>query len=204
VPTWLRFTVFVLCLLPLGWLIYALVMGSLGPDPAEPIMHITGEWALRMLLLTLLISPLRRWTGWNPWLKLRRMLGLYAFFYGSLHLLAYGQLFLGWTPALLWEELLERPYITAGFVGWLMMLPLAVTSTRAMRRRLGVNWRRLHRLVYAVAVLACVHLLWQARSDIGEALVYILLTGGLLAWRMKHYRPLKGRSRSPLGEAPSP
>jgi len=192
----IRWTLFALCLLPLAGLIHALATGSIGPDPAEQIMHVTGEWALRILLLTLLISPLRRWTGWAPWLRLRRMLGLYAFFYASLHLLAFGQLLLGWTPALLWEELLERPYITVGFAAWLFMLPLAITSTRTMQRRLGANWRRLHRLVYPVAILACLHLLWQVRSDIGEALIYIVITGSLLGWRLMGYR---ARNRDKAG-----
>jgi sulfoxide reductase heme-binding subunit YedZ len=179
--------VFVLCLLPFAWLVYGAASNGLGPDPAESIMHITGEWALRLLLLTLLVSPLRRWPGWTVVLKLRRMLGLYAFFYACIHLLSFSHFYIGWTAAALIEELAERPYITVGFAAWLLLLPLAVTSTRTMQRRLRRNWQRLHRLVYAVAVLACCHILWQARSDIGEALVYILLFAVLLAWRVKRF-----------------
>ena len=113
-PLTLRIGVFSACLLPFAWLIYAIATNALGPDPAEAVMHVTGEWSLRMLALTLLISPLRQWTGWAPWMKLRRMLGLYAFFYACLHLFSFLQLFIGWTPARIWEELVERPYITAG------------------------------------------------------------------------------------------
>jgi len=180
----LRVGVFALCLLPAGWLVYAAGSGGLGPDPAESIMHLSGEWSLRMLLLTLLVPLLRRWTGWSAWLKLRRMLGLYAFFYACTHLVSFCHFYVGWTPSILVEELAERPYITAGFAAWLLMLPLAITSTRGMQRRLRRNWQRLHYLVYPVALLACGHLLWQARSDIGEALAYTTVVVALLGWRL--------------------
>ena len=176
---------FTVCLLPFLWLLYGAVTGGLGPDPAEAIMHVTGEWGLRLLALTLLMSVLRKWLG-RPWpLRLRRMLGLYTFFYACVHLASFAHFYIGWTGAILLEELAERPYITVGFLGWLLMLPLAVTSTREMQRRLGRNWLRLHRLVYPAAVLCCVHLIWQIRSDAAEALVYSLVFALLLAWRLK-------------------
>jgi len=187
----LKTGVFTLCLLPFAWLVYGAAIAGLGPDPAESIMHITGEWALRLLLLTLLVSPLRQWSGWRVVLKLRRMLGLYAFFYACVHLLSFCHFYIGWTAAALIEELAERPYITVGFAAWLLLLPLAVTSTRGMQRLLRGNWRRLHRLVYPVALLACCHILWQARSDIGEALIYILLFVILLAPRVKRFATLQ-------------
>ena len=184
----IRGGVFTLALLPFIWVSYAAATGGLGPDPAEALMHVTGEWSLRLLALTLLVSPLRAWTGWSLLLKLRRMLGLYAFFYGCIHLLSFLQFYVGWTPAGLLEELVERPYITMGFMAWLLMLPLAITSTRGMQRRLRRNWLRLHRLVYPAAILACLHLLWQARSDIGEALFYIGIFVVLLGWRLRRRR----------------
>ena len=184
----IRGGVFTLALLPFIWVFYAAATGGLGPDPAEALMHVTGEWSLRLLALTLLVSPLRAWTGWSLLLKLRRMLGLYAFFYGCIHLLSFLQFYVGWTPAGLLEELAERPYITMGFMAWLLMLPLAITSTRGMQRRLRRNWLRLHRLVYPAAILACLHLLWQARSDIGEALFYIGIFVVLLGWRLRRRR----------------
>ena len=183
-----RSGVFVLCFLPFAWLVYAVASDGLGPDPAEAVMRETGEWALRLLAATLLVSPLRQWTGWSLVMKLRRMLGLYAFFYGCIHLLAFLQLFVGWSIGPLLEEVAERPYITMGFIAWCLMLPLAATSTRAMQRRLRRNWQRLHRLVYPAAVLACLHLLWQARSDVGEALAYIVIFALLLGWRVRRYR----------------
>ena len=184
----IRGGVFTLALLPFIWVSYAAATGGLGPDPAEALMHVTGEWSLRLLALTLLVSPLRAWTGWSLLLKLRRMLGLYAFFYGCIHLLSFVQFYVGWTPAGLLEELAERPYITMGFMAWLLMLPLAITSTRGMQRRLRRNWLRLHRLVYPAAILGCLHLLWQARSDIGEALFYIGIFAVLLGWRLRRRR----------------
>ena len=168
-------------------------------------MRETGEWALRILALTLLVTPLRRLTGWSWVMKLRRMFGLYAFFYGCVHLLAFLQFLVGWSLPPLLEELVERPYITMGFAAWCLMLPLAVTSTRGMQRRLGRNWRRLHRSIYPAAVLACLHLLWQARSDIGEALVYIAMFACLLGWRFYDSRRLRvapARPHSGVGLGP--
>lgn len=189
-----RGLIFILCALPFLWLVYAAVAGGLGPDPAEALMHITGEWSLRFLALTLLMSPLRAWTGWSLSIRLRRMFGLYTFFYACIHFFTFLQFFIGWTSGRLIEELVERPYITLGFSAWLLMLPLALTSTRGMQRRLRGNWQRLHRLVYPAAVLACLHLLWQARSDVGEALVYLVIFSVLLGWRVR--RPGRKQPRA--------
>lgn len=182
---WLKPAVFIACAMPFVWLFHGAVTGGLGPDPAEAIMHVTGEWGLRLLALTLLTSVLRKWLG-SPWpMRLRRMLGLYTFFYACVHLASFAHFYTAWTGAILLEELAERPYVTAGFLAWTLMLPLAVTSTRNLQRRLGRNWLRLHRLVYPAAVLACVHLVWQIRSDAAEALVYSLIFALLLAWRVR-------------------
>ncbi|MCX2979156.1 sulfite oxidase heme-binding subunit YedZ [Candidatus Marimicrobium litorale] len=193
-----RASVFVLCALPFAWLLYGAVYGGLGPDPGEALMHSTGEWSLRILAMTLLMSPLRVWTG-KPWvIKLRRMLGLYAFFYATIHFTLFLQFYTGWAGAALLQELVERPYVSAGFAAWCIMLPLAITSTRGMRRRLGQRWIKLHRQIYVAAIIACIHLLWQARSDIGEALAYLLVFGLLLAWRFR--RALKANSRLKPGK----
>ena len=184
---------FIGCALPFLWLLYGAVTAGLGPDPAEAIMHVTGEWSLRLLALTLFMSVLRKWLG-RPWpLRLRRMLGLYTFFYACIHLTCFAHFYTGWTGTILLQELAERPYITMGFLAWVLMLPLAVTSTRQMQRRLGRTWVRLHRLVYPAAMLACIHLFWQIRSDATEALVYSLIFALLLAWRVKHRRVLLRR-----------
>lgn len=184
----LKPVVFLLCLLPFGWLVYAAGTNALGPDPAESIMHLTGEWSLRILLVTLAVSPVRKIWGWRWPMTLRRMLGLFAFFYATVHLASFSHFYIGWTLSILLEELVERPYITVGALAWVLMLPLAVTSTRKMQRRLKRNWRRLHRAVYPAAMLACLHLLWQARSDLGEPILYSVLLFMLLIWRLPVYR----------------
>jgi sulfoxide reductase heme-binding subunit YedZ len=157
---------------------------ALGADPVAAIEHRTGLWALRLLLLTLAITPLRQLTGQTVLLRFRRMLGLYAFFYASLHLAAYLVLDLGgyWTQ--LFEEIAKRPYITVGFAAWLLLVPLAVTSTLGWMRRLGRRWGQLHRLVYAVAVLAVLHFWWLVKSDVREPAIYAGVAAVLLGWRI--------------------
>ena len=194
----IRVGTFLACLLPFLWLVYSIAENRLGPDPGEALMHVTGEWALRILALTLLVSPLRSWTGVSWLLKLRRMLGLYAFFYACLHFGVFLQIYIGWTGAALAEELAERPYVSAGFAAWLIMLSLALTSTRKTRRRMGKLWTKLHKQVYSVAIIACLHILWQARSDIGEAVVYIVVFALLLGWRVRRaWSTEKAGSTSP-------
>ena len=156
---------------------------TLGADPVAEIEHRLGLWALRLLLITLAITPLRQLSGQPVLIRFRRLLGLYAFFYASLHLAAY----LGldrrgyWTQ--IFEEIAKRPYITVGFTAWLLLVPLALTSTQGWVRRLGRNWIRLHRLVYVVGVLAILHFWWLVKSDIREPLLYAALLAVLLGWR---------------------
>lgn len=166
--------VFIAALVPLAVLVKEVVSGGIGPDPGQAITERLGLTAFQLLLLTLSITPLKKLTGWNGWLRYRRMLGLFVLFYASLHILAFLQLLLGWRD--LWATFTERPYIIVGASAFLLMLPLAVTSTKAMMKRVGRGWKPLHRLIYLAAVLVWVHFLWQARSDITEMVVY----GGIL------------------------
>lgn len=156
---------------------------ALGADPIAELEHRTGLWALRFLLITLAITPLRQLTGQPVVVRFRRMLGLYAFFYASLHLAAYLGLDLRgyWSQVL--EEIVKRPYITVGFAAWLLLVPLAITSTLGWMKRLGRNWGRLHTLVYAIGVLAVLHFWWLVKSDIREPLLYAAILAGLLGWR---------------------
>ena len=156
---------------------------ALGADPIAEIEHRTGLWALRMLMITLAITPLRQLTGQPVLIRFRRMLGLYAFFYASLHLAAYLGLDLRGYWAQIFEEIVKRPYITVGFTAWLLLLPLAITSTKGWIKRLGRNWGRLHKLVYVIGVLAVLHFWWLVKSDIREPLLYAAILAVLLGWR---------------------
>ena len=177
----LKPALFLALLLPAASLIWR----DMGANPVETITHATGSWALRLLLVTLAITPLRRLTGWGELLRLRRMLGLYAFFYALLHFLTYAVLDQGLLLSAVLEDVLERPYITLGFAVFLMLIPLAATSTDGMIRRLGVKrWRRLHRLVYPAALGGLFHFLWLVKADLREPLVHLAILLLLLAFRL--------------------
>lgn len=182
---WSGWVLFSVCALPLAWLSASVIAGRLGPDPVQVVMLETGQWALILLLLTLGMSPLRRWSGWSGFLLHRRQLGLWAFVYATLHLLLFAQAYVAWSATMLYEEFLERTYISAGLVAWLLLLPLALTSTRAAQRRLRRRWGQLHRLIYPAVLLACLHVWWQVRSDVGEALLYSAIAFALLAARLR-------------------
>lgn len=171
-------------LLPALFLVTGAFTDRLGANPVEAITHTTGEWTLRFLVATLAITPLRRLFSWRLVAPYRRSFGLLAFFYACLHFATYLVLDLGLEPALLVEDVLERPFVTAGFTGLVCMVPLALTSTRAMARRLGRRWKTLHRLAYVAGVCGVVHFLWLVKADLREPLVYAVLVGGLLALRL--------------------
>lgn len=178
----IRAVFFVLCLTPLFVLTAAVISNSLGPDPAEHLMHETGDWAMRFMVLVLAATPLSR-LGWSRLARYRRMLGLYAWFYSTLHLLIFAQVYIGWSGGILIEELAERPYVLVGFLAWLMLVALGVSSANGIRRKMGRNWRKLHKLAYLVAILGAIHLWWLSRSDVGEALLYGLVVVVLLLFR---------------------
>ena len=166
---------------------------ALGADPVAEIEHRLGLWALRLLLATLAITPLRQLTGQPVLVRFRRMLGLYAFAYATLHFSAYLVLDLRGYWAIVFEEIAKRPYITVGFAAWLLLVPLAVTSTKGWIRRLGRNWARLHKLVYLVGVLAVLHFWWIVKTDVREPLLYAAILAVLLGWRAwKRFGPRKG------------
>jgi sulfoxide reductase heme-binding subunit YedZ len=177
--------VFVACLAPFLVLVNAVASNALGPDPAEHLMHVTGEWVMRFLVLVLLATPLARY-GWPRLARYRRMLGLFVWFYATLHLLVFLQVFIGWSGEQLIEELAERPYVLVGFLAWMILVPLGVTSAKAIRRKMGRHWRKLHKLAYAVAVLGWLHLFWLSRSDVGDAVVYGLIFLILFVARVRH------------------
>jgi len=180
----LKAVLFVACVIPLARLGWLALHHGLGANPIEYITRSTGWWVLSFLLLALLVTPLRRLSGWNWLLRLRRMLGLYAFFYACLHFSIYIWLdqFFDWQGIL--KDIAKRPFITVGFTAFVFLIPLAATSTNAMVRRLGAGrWQALHRLVYAIAILGVLHFWWLVKKDITEPLIFATLLGALLAAR---------------------
>jgi len=173
-----------LALAPLATLVLAVWQQSLGADPVAELTHRTGDWALRLLLASLAMTPLRLLTG-RPWpIRFRRLLGLYAFFYASLHLAVYVVLDLQGFWSQIFDDILKRPFITVGFTAWLLLLPLAFTSTKGWMKRLGRRWAQLHKAVYAIAVLAVLHFWWLVKADIREPAIYAAILAVLLAIRM--------------------
>lgn len=181
--------VFAACLIPVLLLVRDAFTGGLGVNPIEDVTHRTGGWALRFLLLTLAVTPLRRLAGWHGLIRFRRMLGLFAFFYAVLHFSTYLVFDHFFDLLLILDDVAERKYVTAGFVGFVLMIPLAVTSTAGWIRRLGRRWTVLHRLVYASAAAGVVHFLWLVKIDVAEPLIYAavlaLLLAARVAWRTR-------------------
>lgn len=182
---------FLLALLPLGILLlrsFELAGFGLGANPIEELLHELGRWGLKFLFLTLSITPVRRVLGWNWLLRFRRMLGLFAFFYILLHFSVYAVLDQGLDLAVIIEDVIERPYITLGMTGLLLLIPLAVTSNKSMMRRLGKRWQKLHRLVYVIAVAGMWHFYWQVKLDTLDATVYAVILVVLLGSRIYYRR----------------
>jgi methionine sulfoxide reductase heme-binding subunit len=182
----LKPALFLACLGPLSWLLYgAFLGGDLGVNPVETITNYTGIWTLRLIAISLAVSPLRWLTGWNRIIQFRRMLGLFAFFYGTLHFLTYFILDHSLVFAGLWDDVVKRPYITAGFTAFVLLIPLAVTSTQGWIRRLGGRrWNLLHRLVYATALLAVLHYWWKVKLDTSSPALYAGIMAVLLGVRV--------------------
>lgn len=190
-----RVLVFCLALVPLGGLLSGVLTRSLGPDPGLAVTQSLGSTAFQFLLITLALSPLKKLTGWAGWLRIRRMLGLFCFFYAALHLAAFLQFIAGWQDV--WSALTGRPYIIAGFVSFVLLAPLAITSTTAAMKALGRRWKKLHQWIYPAAVAAWVHHLWQAKGDLSEVVIYGALLFVLLSfrawWFLKRWRIRKIR-----------
>jgi sulfoxide reductase heme-binding subunit YedZ len=197
---WVKLPVFLLGLAPVAWLAYAAFTENLGANPIEEITHETGVWTLRLLALTLLITPLRRLTGWNWLIRFRRMIGLFAFFYGTLHFLTYFWLDQFFDLHSILKDIVKRPFITVGFTAFVLLIPLALTSTTGWIRRLGgKRWNRLHRLVYVSAILGVVHYYWLVKADVSRPLRYGAIIGVLLLARLVHtYRQRPASVRAPV------
>ena len=174
---------FLAALVPAGLLVRGIFTGDLGINPAETIQLETGRWTFKFLLLTLAVTPVRRLTGWNVVIQFRRMLGLFAFFYATLHFSSYWAFDLVFAFGRLFTDIAKRPFILMGFLAWLAMLPLAITSTKGWIRRLGRNWARLHMLIYVAAVCAAIHFAWKVKVFTGDPVIYAAVVAVLLAFR---------------------
>ena len=178
---------FTVCLLPFAWLFYGAWADRLGPNPAETLIRNTGDWVLRFLCLTLVVTPLRQLSGWHALARFRRMLGLFSFFYLVLHFLSYAWLDMGFDVEAIVRDIPKRPFALVGFAAFLLMLPLAATSfNRAIKTLGAARWQALHRLVYAIVQLGLLHFFWMrsAKHDFGEVAVYAVVIALLLGWRL--------------------
>jgi len=178
---------------PFGYVVWRVISNDLGPDPAQELAIETGEWSIRFLLLALAMTPLRQLTGQVGFVRQRRMIGLFALFYAAVHFAVWMTFLLGFRWGRIGAEIVERPFITVGFAAFVILLALGLTSPKFMVRKLGRNWKRLHRSVYAAGVLGVIHLLWIQRSDLTEPVVYggilaLLLGFRLVQWRRKQHQ----------------
>ena len=178
-------SVFLLSTIPFIIIAYKIFLNKLGPEPIKEITHHTGEWTLLFLIFTLAMSPLKQVTNINIWISVRRMLGLFTFFYASLHMLTYVGLDYRFDMNEISKDILTKRYIFAGFAAWLLLVPLALTSSKKMMNILKQYWKKLHRLIYLIALLGATHFIWLVKKDITEPLIYFLIILFLLGFRLK-------------------
>ena len=180
-----RSLVFLLSTIPFIVIAYKIFLNKLGPEPIKEITHHTGEWTLLFLIFTLSMSPLKQITNMNIWISVRRMLGLFAFFYASLHMLTYVGLDYRFNINEISKDILTKRFIFVGFAAWLLLVPLALTSSKKMMSVLKQYWKKLHRLIYLIALLGVTHFIWLVKKDVTEPLIYLLIILFLLAFRVK-------------------
>ncbi len=198
VSKWTKVAVFLSCLIPFGDLVWRIIKSELGANPVEFLQHATGDWTLRFLVFTLCITPFRKLLNLPDLIRFRRMLGLFAFFYVSLHFLTYLGPDQAFDLAAMWNDVAKRPFITVGFAAFVSLIPLAVTSTAGWIRRIGgKRWQMLHRLIYFAAVCGVIHYYWLVKSDVRRPLLYGALVAILLAWRLGSWFS-KRRNQAPV------
>ena len=197
---WTKVVVFLLCLIPFFSLVDRALHNRLGANPVEFLQHSTGDWILRFLLFTLAITPLRKLLNLPDLIRFRRMLGLFAFFYACLHFLTYLGPDQSFSLSAMWKDVAKRPFITVGFLGFVLLIPLALTSTTGWIRRLGgKRWQMLHRAIYISAIAGVVHYYWLVKSDVREPLFYGGLVAILLLWRLGSWiSKRKGQAPAPV------
>ena len=178
-------SIFVLCTIPFLFIFYKILFSKLGPEPVKEITHFTGEWTLIFICLTLSMSPLKRFTNLSIWISFRRMLGLFIFFYATLHLLTYIGLDyrFDWSP--IFDDVIKKKYVFIGFAAWLLMVPLAITSSQKMIKLLRNNWKKIHRLIYVIAIFGSFHYIWLSKTIFFKPLIYFIIIVVLLLLRIK-------------------
>ena len=176
--------VFVLSAIPFVLIVYKIFYNKLGPEPVKEITHFTGEWTLIFICLTLAMSPLKRFTNFNFWIKIRRMLGLFVFFYASLHLLTYVGIDYRFSLQPIFDDVVKKKYIFVGFAAWILLIPLTITSSQKMMFLLKKNWKKLHRLIYVIAILGSLHFIWLSKTIYFKPLIYFVLITVLLVLRI--------------------
>ena len=180
--------VFVLSTIPFVLIVYKIFYNKLGPEPVKEITHFTGEWTLIFICLTLAMSPLKRFTNFNFWIKIRRMLGLFVFFYASLHLLTYVGIDYRFSLQPIFDDVVKKKYIFVGFAAWVLLIPLTITSSQKMMFLLKKNWKKLHRLIYVIAILGSLHFIWLSKTIYFKPLIYFVLITVLLVLRINFKR----------------
>ena len=185
---YLKPSIFVLSLVPFLIITYKIFFNKLGPEPVKEITHFTGEWTLIFICLTLSMSPLQKFTNLNYWIKIRRMLGLFVFFYASLHFLTYVGIDyrFNWQP--IFDDVVKKKYIFVGFAAWILLIPLTITSSKKMVLLLKQNWKKLHRLIYVIAILGSLHFIWLSKTIFFKPLIYFVLIIFLLILRINFKR----------------
>ena len=178
-------SVFILSTVPFIIIVYKIFLNKLGPEPIKQITHHTGEWTLLFIIFTLAMSPLKQITNMNIWISIRRMLGLFVFFYASLHMLTYVGLDYRFDINEISKDILTKRFIFVGFAAWLLLVPLALTSSKKMMKIFKQYWKKIHRLIYLIALLGVTHFIWLVKRDITEPLIYLLIIFFLLAFRVK-------------------
>jgi sulfoxide reductase heme-binding subunit YedZ len=192
---WTKVLLFLVCLVPFGILVWQALTGNLGPNPVETLQHTTGDWTLRFLVFTLCITPLRKLLKIPDLIRFRRMLGLFAFFYACMHFLVYLGPDQNFSLAAMGKDVYKRPFITVGFTAFVLLIPLALTSTAGWIRRLGGRrWQMLHRLIYVIAICGVIHYYWLVKSAVLRPLAYGAIVGVLLLWRLGDWLSRRGRA----------
>ena len=182
---YLKIIIFILSLMPIFFIIYQIINNQLGPEPIKDITHHTGKWTLYFIVMTLSITPLKKITKLNIWINYRRMFGLFIFFYASVHLMTYVGLDYRFDLASIGDDIIKKKYIFIGFLAWLLLIPLAVTSNLRMMKILKEKWKKIHRLIYLIAILGVIHFLWLVKKDLTEPLIYAVIILMLLLFRIK-------------------